>query len=69
VLHPVLAVPSAEALAELPLLAAAERAAVERAVAICETTEAPVYIVHLSSRSAAEPGRGRWLRRGRSAAP
>ncbi len=36
---------------------AAERAAVERAVAICEVTEAPVYIVHLSSRSALESAR------------
>jgi dihydropyrimidinase len=31
---------------------AAERAAVERAVAICELTGSPIYIVHLSSRSA-----------------
>ena len=30
----------------------AERAAVERAVAICEATRSPIYIVHLSSRSA-----------------
>jgi dihydropyrimidinase len=36
---------------------AAERAAVERAVAICEATGAPVYIVHLSSRSALESAR------------
>jgi dihydropyrimidinase len=31
---------------------AAERAAVERAVAICAATGSPIYIVHLSSRSA-----------------
>lgn len=37
--------------------AAAERAAVERAVAICEATAAPIYIVHLSSRSALESAR------------
>jgi len=43
---------------------AAERAAVERAVAICETTGSPVYIVHLSSRAAldsARRGRARGL--------
>jgi dihydropyrimidinase len=42
----------------------AERAAVERAVAICEETGSPVYIVHLSSRSAlgsARRGQGRGL--------
>jgi dihydropyrimidinase len=37
--------------------AAAERAAVERAVAICEATGSPIYIVHLSSRSALESAR------------
>lgn len=38
----------------------AERAAVERAVAICELTGAPIYIVHLSSRAALEAAcRGR----------
>jgi dihydropyrimidinase len=31
---------------------AAERAAVERAVAICETTGSPIYVVHLSSAAA-----------------
>jgi dihydropyrimidinase len=36
---------------------AAERAAVERAVAICEATGSPVYIVHLSSRSALDSAR------------
>jgi dihydropyrimidinase len=36
---------------------AAERAAVERAVAICEATGSPVYIVHLSSRAALESAR------------
>jgi dihydropyrimidinase len=43
---------------------AAERAAVERAVAICEATGSPVYIVHLSSRAAlraARRGRARGL--------
>ncbi len=35
----------------------AERAAVERAVAICEATGSPVYIVHLSSRAALESAR------------
>lgn len=35
----------------------AERAAVERAVAICEATGSPIYIVHLSSRSALESAR------------
>lgn len=35
----------------------AERAAVERAVAICEATRSPVYIVHLSSRSALRSAR------------
>ncbi len=42
----------------------AERAAVERAVAICEATGAPVYIVHLSSAAAlrsARRGRARGL--------
>ena len=42
----------------------AERAAVERAVAICEATGAPIYIVHLSSGSAlraARRGRARGL--------
>jgi dihydropyrimidinase len=39
---------------------AAERAAVERAVAICEITGSPVYLVHLSSESALRAaGRGR----------
>jgi dihydropyrimidinase len=37
--------------------AAAERAAVERAVAICEATGSPVYIVHLSSRPALRSAR------------
>jgi dihydropyrimidinase len=36
---------------------AAERAAVERAVAICEATRAPIYIVHLSSQAALEAAR------------
>jgi dihydropyrimidinase len=36
---------------------AAERAAVERAVAICEATQAPIYIVHLSSQAALEAAR------------
>jgi dihydropyrimidinase len=36
---------------------AAERAAVERAVAICEVTGSPVYIVHLSSAAALESAR------------
>jgi dihydropyrimidinase len=36
---------------------AAERAAVERAVAISEATEAPIYIVHLSSEAALEAAR------------
>ena len=36
---------------------AAERAAVERAVAMCEATGSPVYIVHLSSRAALESAR------------
>src|SRR5215469_14389238 len=43
---------------------AAERAAVERAVAICEATGSPIYIVHLSSRAAlraARRGRARGL--------
>jgi dihydropyrimidinase len=43
---------------------AAERAAVERAVAICEATGSPVYIVHLSSAdalAAARAGRARGL--------
>ncbi len=35
----------------------AERAAVERAVAICEATGAPIYIVHLSSAAALESAR------------
>jgi len=35
----------------------AERAAVERAVAICEATGSPVYIVHLSSRPALQSAR------------
>jgi dihydropyrimidinase len=35
----------------------AERAAVERAVAICEATGSPVYIVHLSSQAALESAR------------
>ena len=35
----------------------AERAAVERAVAICEATRSPIYIVHLSSRSALRSAR------------
>ena len=42
----------------------AERAAVERAVAICEATGSPVYIVHVSSESAlraARRGRARGL--------
>jgi dihydropyrimidinase len=42
----------------------AERAAVERAVAICEATGAPIYIVHLSSGAAldaARRGQGRGL--------
>jgi dihydropyrimidinase len=42
----------------------AERAAVDRAVAICEATGSPVYIVHLSSRAAlraARRGRERGL--------
>jgi len=42
----------------------AERAAVERAVAICETTGSPICIVHLSSRAAlgsARRGRARGL--------
>ena len=42
----------------------AERAAVDRATAICETTGAPVYIVHLSSAAAldsARRGRARGL--------
>ncbi|HET9894984.1 MAG TPA: amidohydrolase family protein [Streptosporangiaceae bacterium] len=43
---------------------AAERAAVERAVAICELTGSPIYIVHLSSQAAlqaARDGRARGL--------
>ncbi len=43
---------------------AAERTAVEKAVAICELTESPIYIVHLSSHSAlaaARAGRARGL--------
>ncbi len=36
---------------------AAERAAVERAVAMCELTGAPVYIVHLSSQAALQAAR------------
>jgi dihydropyrimidinase len=43
---------------------AAERSAVERAVAICETTGSPIYIVHLSSAealAAARAGRARGL--------
>ena len=36
---------------------AAERAAVERAVAICEMTGAPIYIVHLSSAAALRAAR------------
>ena len=36
---------------------ATERAAVERAVAICEVTGSPVYIVHLSSQRALESAR------------
>ncbi len=42
----------------------AERAAVDRAVAICEATGSPVYVVHLSSRAAldaARRGRARGL--------
>ncbi|HUB38168.1 MAG TPA: amidohydrolase family protein [Streptosporangiaceae bacterium] len=35
----------------------AERAAVERAVAICEVTGSPIYIVHLSSAAALESAR------------
>ena len=35
----------------------AERAAVERAVAICEATRSPIHIVHLSSRSALQSAR------------
>ena len=35
----------------------AERAAVERAVAICEATGSPIYIVHLSSSAALESAR------------
>jgi dihydropyrimidinase len=35
----------------------AERAAVERAVAICEATGAPIYIVHLSSQAALDSAR------------
>ncbi len=35
----------------------AERAAVERAVAICEATGSPIYIVHLSSRDALDSAR------------
>jgi dihydropyrimidinase len=35
----------------------AERAAVERAVAICEATGSPVYIVHLSSQAALDSAR------------
>ncbi len=35
----------------------AERAAVERAVAICEATGSPIYIVHLSSRAALDSAR------------
>jgi dihydropyrimidinase len=35
----------------------AERAAVERAVAICQATASPIYIVHLSSASALESAR------------
>ena len=35
----------------------AERAAVERAVAICEATGAPIYIVHLSSAAALDSAR------------
>jgi len=35
----------------------AERAAVERAVAICEATGSPIYIVHLSSAAALESAR------------
>jgi dihydropyrimidinase len=37
---------------------AAERAAVERAVAICEATGSPVYLVHLSSAAALRSARG-----------
>lgn len=36
---------------------ASERAAVERAVAICEATGAPIYIVHLSSAAALDSAR------------
>ncbi len=39
-----------------------ERAAVERAVAICEVTGSPIYIVHLSSRSALQSARRGQLR-------
>jgi dihydropyrimidinase len=42
----------------------AERTAVERAVAICEATDSPIYIVHLSSQpalAAARAGRARGL--------
>jgi dihydropyrimidinase len=42
--------------ASRPVLA--ERAAVERAVAICEATGAPIHIVHLSSRPALDSARG-----------
>jgi dihydropyrimidinase len=35
----------------------AERAAVERAVAICEATGSPIYLVHLSSESALDSAR------------
>ena len=48
----------------LSLPESAERAAVERAVAICEATGAPIYIVHLSSGAAldaARRGQGRGL--------
>jgi dihydropyrimidinase len=41
--------------ASRPVLA--ERAAVERAVAICEATESPVYIVHMSSEPALRAAR------------
>lgn len=36
---------------------AAERAAVERAVAVCELTGAPIYVVHLSSQAALDSAR------------
>ena len=47
--------------ASRPVLA--ERAAVERAIAICEATGAPIYIVHLSSASALRSARRARARR------